>query len=295
MNELPSHPKITAEHFYEKYPAGTHSTGDIWRGLPIFGNLNRNTVTGVVITPACDLDQHKTETITFLPIITIKEYISSPSFYSDTWKYANDAINQLKLSDLVTTPNRFELPIASEIDQVITAAKAIEKPNTGNLKSIAKLIAYRNVIKSISSKNALKLCDVEQTLTTDKFEELLGDIVKNKHKVDIHFLPADGKPKDYSAIPESSLVLFRYPTTIPVSMLDHAQISDQASWEKLSCKLASEEPISKHFSEWPLKLTRLKDDFLSDMLSRYLSMFIRMGSRDFTADSVSMFVKQLKD
>lgn len=72
-------------------------------------------------------------------------------------------------------------------------------------------------------------------LFTDKeFEQTAEKIVRNSYRLDLHFLPADGQPKDWSAVAEHSVVLFRYPMSVPLDLLDAAQTQSLKDWPALS-------------------------------------------------------------
>lgn len=72
--------RTSARQYYDTNPSQRHSTGDIWSGLPTHGLLQQPLLSGIVITPACDLAQAKVETITYLPILPVVDWFSSRSF-----------------------------------------------------------------------------------------------------------------------------------------------------------------------------------------------------------------------
>lgn len=65
---------VTEKSFYSLYPDGYHATGDIWMRLPSMGLLSREHVSGLIVTPACDLANCKTETVTYVPIVPVSEF-----------------------------------------------------------------------------------------------------------------------------------------------------------------------------------------------------------------------------
>jgi hypothetical protein len=292
---MPLEVKISAKDYYETLPAGTHSTGDIWRDLPTFGLLGKNTTTGVVITPACDLAHKKCETITYLPIVDLSEYIGSSAFYSETWNALQEILAKLKLEGFVIPPDRFELPIKKEVEESISRARHLQNTDDGKRLLIGRLESYYKYMQCIFDNKNPSANLIEQIISRTKFDKILSSMVKNGFKPDIHFLPAVNNPSSYSAIPENSVVLFRYPLTVPVLMLSEAQFCEESNWFGVKENLDDKLPIAKHFPKWPVKLSRLRNDFLSDLLSRYLGMYIRMGSRDFTEDDVTSIVKNIKE
>ncbi len=291
---MPAQLKISAKDFYEMLPAGIHSTGDLWRDLPTFGMLSRSSVTGIVVTPACDLAQKKCETICYLPVISIKEYLSAPVFYSEIWKVIEEILSKLKFNDYVIPPNRFELPNSEEIIDSISKLKQLVKKEEGKRLLLERLEEYKLYLDDVLSKRTPSITRIEKIISKAKFEKILSAIVTNSFKSDIHFLPADGQRDTYSAIQKNSVVLFRYPLTAPITLLDKAQLCNQNNWHDIRLAQLATSPVAAHFKEWPVKLSRLKDDFLADLLSRYIAMYIRLGSRDFTEDSIDQFVQQVR-
>lgn len=233
--KLPTKLKISAKDFYESLPSGTHSTGDIWAQLPTFGLLNDG-VASIVITPACDLAQKKCETITYLPILPVAEYLSSSAFYSETWQAIQDVLAKLKLSHLVIPPNRFELPIKSEIEDVIAKIGQGKKTDEGTKSQLARVEYYNSYIQTVLSGGKPSVDLIEKIITKSKFEKILSALITNAYKADIHFLPADGQPAAYSGIPTSSVILFRNPLTIPISVLDAAQHCTADQWRDVRTK-----------------------------------------------------------
>jgi len=75
--------KTTGQSYYDALASMEQQVGDIWKGLPAFGHLRKHSVTGIVITPACDLANRKVETITYLPIIPVRDYLLSRGFAAE--------------------------------------------------------------------------------------------------------------------------------------------------------------------------------------------------------------------
>ncbi len=75
--------KTTGSSYYDIMPPPDLGAGDIWTDLPAFGHLRKALCGGVVITPACDLSNKKVETVTYLPIITVDDYLLGRPFASE--------------------------------------------------------------------------------------------------------------------------------------------------------------------------------------------------------------------
>lgn len=290
---MPSAPQIEARDFYKNMPSLVHETGDIWRNLPGFGLPNNVKTSGIVISPACDLSQKKTETATVIPIIPIHEYLYSKSFYSEIWNEMSGSLKPYG-SDDHPPSDRFSHP---PIHLIENALQHLE----GDRKKVAlhtRLNEYKEYIqytqKPLDERGSYKP-DIKTVLSERKYRDILKKIFCNSFKADIHFFPAYGVSSDFAAVPHHSVALFRYVYSIPLDILDAAQCSRDEWWKEDCDRMSGSTPLIEHFNAYPLKVSTLKDDFLTDLISRYLGMFMRLGSRDFTNASLENFVKEIKE
>ena len=290
MNE-----KIQIKDYYDFFPPNLNRTGDIWRGLPNLGILNKENLFGLVVTPACDLAQRKTETLTYLPIITIQEYLCSPSFYIEIWQDFFILLTKLKLADQVNAPSRYELPLITEISEIAKITEEMKAKDSTKISSYKRVVSYVKYISQLSSGLLLSADEVGQIFSPGSFEKITKKIVTNAFRVDLHFLPFDQKPEFSSAIPKHSVVLFRYAISIPIEIVNEAQLSDEIDWTTRLLKLKRDFSAANLLTNMPIRLATLKDDFLSDLLSRYVSMQIRLGSRDFTDETIDQYALEVKD
>jgi hypothetical protein len=286
--------KIQPKDYYDFFPPNSNRTGDIWRCLPNLWDLKKPYLFGLVTTPACDLAQRKTETITYLPIISVQEYLNSTSFYFEIWQDILIQLSKLKMVEIITPPDRYELPLIDEIMEVKRKIFDLKKDDKSKESSFDRICMYEKYIrKNISGEN-LTTDEVGSIFLSGNFDKILKKIVKNAFRVDIHFLPADEKPIYSSAVPDHSIVLFRHATSIPIEIINSAQYSNDEGWSNKLPELIKIYPIAGLLTELPIRLATLRDDFLSDLLSRYVSMQIRLGSRDFTDDTVDQYATQLR-
>lgn len=289
---MPSVPQIEARDFYKNMPSLEHETGDIWHNLPGFGIPNIPVVSGIVISPACDLSQRKTETATVIPIIPIRDYLYSKAFYSEVW---NEFSSRLKLygAEDSPPPDRFSHPPIQLIETALQRTEGVKD----QMGLYNRLIAYKKYIEYTQATIAIKSNekpDLEQVLSAKKYRDVLRKILSNSYKSDIHFFPAYGNPREFAPIPEHSVALFRYVYSIPIEILDAAQCSREEWWGNDCQRMNGTSSLIEHFHAYPLKVSTLKDDFLSDLISRYLGMFMRLGSRDFADASLDNFVEEMK-
>lgn len=281
--------RIESKHFYDFLPSIDHRTGDIWRGLPTFGLYSKKVIDGIVVTPACDLANRKCETITYLPIVSIEEYLSSSPYRYECWLEVQNALTKLKLSSRVTPPNRFELALSEEFEAVVAGL------GTSDLDTHAgkQIVAYFEYLKLAAKHEIAPISIIRRVFGKGRLEEQIDRAITNSLKADIHFLPADGQAAEYSSVRTHSLVAFRYPITVPIELLDLAQRTTEQAWPTERERACLQWPSAASFLEWPVKLSRLRDDFLADMLSRYVSMYIRLGSRDFSRETVEQITTQI--
>lgn len=71
-----------------------------------------------------------------------------------------------------------------------------------------------------------------------------------------------------------------------MELLHLAQSTTESQWATCKDALSTSLPVSLHVPRWPIKLAALKGQFLSDMISRYLNLYIRLGSSDFSEESI---------
>ncbi|CAN7418393.1 hypothetical protein [Brevundimonas sp. LjRoot202] len=126
------------------------------------------------------------------------------------------------------------------------------------------------------------------------WEKIKTEIVTNSYRSDIHFLPKDEQDSGFAGLASHSLVLFRYPLTVPAEVVDLAQATPQESWPAACSSLAGIYPASESFrAAQPLKVLSLKSEFLADLLTRYCAVYSRVGSPDFSAHSLVRITKEV--
>lgn len=285
--------KIDSRDYYDFFPPNIHRAGDIWRGLPTYGTLGGKTCTGIVITPACDLAQQKCETITYIPVVPIEEYLSSSAFYFEIWTEVSSAIQALKLETYIAVPRRHALPSFEELEKAIsTVPEALKKVADSSARD--RLRRYSDFVGRARSRKVSTVSELSGVFRKRRYTDLLRGIVMNSYKIDIHFLPFDTKPKHISAVPQHSLALFRYPLTLPITLLNIAQRCTSDAWEYEISHNTEIQPLASHFDERPIRMATLKPAFLADMISRYIAMYVRLGLPDFTNETVAAYIAQLE-
>lgn len=288
-------PRITARSYYDTNPTDLHTTGDLWAGLPTHGLLPQSTLPGLVITPACDLAHSKVETITYLPVLPIAEWFGSPAFHSD-------AVASLRAESRLLGDPAHSFAADSTFPAMGMGLVQFEKaladlaPTNARMReALARCRAGIRVCRAIERPTPSPVAPDAKTLLGPKqWTQVLRELVTN-YRNDSHFLPADGIEESWSIVRHHSVVLFRYPITTPVTILDAAQDSSIHDWHACVRSLASQVPLALAFQHTrPLKGLTLKKDFLADLLTRYAALYLRIGSPDFSRDTVELFIQELE-
>jgi hypothetical protein len=286
---------VTERHYYDTNPPQRHCTGDLWTGLPTHGLLRQRLLPGLVITPACDLAQAKVETITYLPVLPISDWFSTTSFQGDLFTALRGEARLLgldaRLGDTVSPP-----PVQpAELIAFEDALSAVTPSDQRSREAHARCRSGIRLMRAILNPSPVSaMGDARGLLGPRQWSQLLRQLVTNYRK-DLHFLPADRLPTEWSVVTTHSVVLFRCPLTAPVSIFAAAQDVSVHDWTGWVREVEAHIPLAAAFrTARPMKGLALKKDFLADLLTRYAALYLRIGSPDFTSDTVDEFVAQLE-
>jgi hypothetical protein len=290
--------RVSNRSYYDYFPPIEHAPGDIWLDLPTHGLLQRMRASGLVVTPSCDLSNRKVSTITYVPIIPFREWIGCKDF----------------LPEVLGAMSSLAESLAPAVTPDLISADSVDVYNdtlAAKVKQLEEGIASNSLSKSMRAPGERYLCgarhlrrvslgekadirDLEMCLAKKRWEQIRTAVVRNSYRQDIYFLPSDSNEPDASPIAEHSVALFRYPLTTSVPILDAAQDVHISDWKAEISKLSQHEPIAQAFKDVkPLKCLRLMDRFLSDLLTKFVSLYSRLGSPDFSQESVSIMSAEL--
>lgn len=118
-------------------------------------------------------------------------------------------------------------------------------------------------------------------------------VVRNSHRLDLFFLPSDAQPRSWSAIPDPSVVLFRYPFSAPIQVLECAQDVLLGDWTTVMEDHRPLLPGIDAFETKPLKRATLRAGFLGDLLTRFVSMHVRLGVPELSEATVDGIVSDI--
>jgi len=291
--------KISARSYYDYFPPGSHSPGDIWMYLPTHGLLCREYASALVITPSCDLANRKVNTITYLPIISFLDWVSSRDFLAEvvsSMVSLSDQLSAVGISNALHLQGSETFSPALSEQLLDLNRRLVSNTLNKPLRSaVERYVAGGNHLKRVSSGAQADIHDLETCLTKNRWQQIRTQIVRNSLRSDLYFLPADGNGDfDMSPIAKHSVVLFRYPLTVPMSLLDAAQDTSLFDWKAATIALANEEPMAAALSRArPLKCLRLQSRFLADLITKYVALYSRIGSPDFTHESVDNLANEL--
>ncbi len=284
--------KLNPKNYYKTIES-CHGTGDIWKNLPSMGLLLQKQCSGLIVTPGCDLANAKVETITYLPIISLRSLFVSRSFY---YAVRSQFINQVKekipeISDYLL---KNTLPSFGDVEVLESIVKEVyAKEKVAVFKRIKNGI---KILKEICGKTeTIALLDIYKDFFGEKyFRNICIEIIRNSYSNDLHFLPKDQQDIEWSSLFEHSVVLFRYPITIPIEVLDLANNSGLNDWNAAVSSIAEMYPIAQQFLDLrPIKTTSLRIEFLSDLLTRFCGLYMRIGSPDFTHDTIHEIANEI--
>lgn len=268
------------QHF-DLLPPNRHVTGDIWRNLrcPLLPTASNSA--GIVITPACDLEQEKTDVVTMLAIVPVHDWFQC---------FSGLRILQTIVAEAVTAAGRKtkSAQVGRESNDIrhylsnATDAKA--------QKALALMEALETFVKAGGSDNFRSFCKLSPSAMSKDISAAITNSLRN----DLFFLPATNLGLDTGAraLEHDSLVLFRYPFIVPLSVLDAASTAfTDEDWKKDLERVSPTGVAERLFELRPIKHANLHSDFLQDMVAKFASFYIRLGIPD-TPDVAARAIHQ---
>lgn len=292
-------PRVDAKSYYNLLPPIDHECGDIWRGLPSFGMLGGKPCRGLVVTPACDLSWQKSETVTYLPIIPIRTFFALDVALPIVIEKVSSALQQLDLDiPLSWSAKAYMTPLEEELsflNLTLQRYLSAKQRSQKDLKAVARIEAGINIVNAIRSTRVKSIeTDNLKALFLNDWEKTKEKIIKNNFSPATHFLPRDNQLEIFSGVYEHSIIMFRYPITIPLRLLHHAQEVPEREWKAFVSKLNLPAVLKNECKRCrPVKMLSLKSAFLSDVLTRFSALYNRIGSPDFTNETVSLYSSEV--
>ncbi|MBD8548944.1 hypothetical protein [Sphingomonas sp. CFBP 8760] len=188
---------VNARSYYDYLPSASHECGDIWANLPSMGLLSaHDTVTGIVVTPACDVSNFKAETLTYLPVISITTYLATVAFLPIVRREVFERYKSAKLAWSIDWPDKgYEPPSENSLNAEILRINqvlAMPRLSSGDKAHVERAAAGLRITAICRSALTCQgnINDYE-ILFGKQWNSIKKDIVKNAYRPDIHFLPSD--------------------------------------------------------------------------------------------------------
>lgn len=251
--------------------------GDIWSGLPDFGLLGDHSIKGIVVTPACQLHQRKTEVVTYLPVVTVADFFVTPRAAPMLINELRILGGQLKISFPGTNledvkREKLSLPKSARIIKWKDILKSKERGGGGSpgiydeASDIISLLGYICAGRQQIGKDPMLNKRLKATLG-----KLLTD---NSDGEDTFFLPAS------LPVLEESVVLLRYPLTIPSEILAKAEDVDDLDWTQTIRSMRRPARLVSFFEEKPGRICTLDFRLTADLITTWMRFFCDFGRPD---------------
>jgi len=201
-----------------------------------------------------------------------------------------ESVNFIQGKELVPSN---EFPTAPDVARLADEISKLETIKNSNLT-----VRIRSGLNHLSSMMSGTSSSADmQSLSVffgKNIDRILQRIVRNSFANDIHFLPPDNNPVEWSVIKEPSLVLFRYPLTAPIEVFNSAQDIHITDWAAQIDSLSIHFLTAREFAKnRPLKVLVIESHFMHDLLTRFICLYARIGSPDFSDDTISRFISNI--
>jgi hypothetical protein len=294
--------QFSSRKYYDSLPESPHETGDIWTGIPTLGLLRQQTCSALVMSPACDLAHNKVDVVCVIPIVSVCQYFCLPPFYGVLRSSAIGLVRSVLGADCAAMVPKASMPDGPSLQRMKALVEERSAELTGKQhadKQLADLDRVRHFLRWIENAMGLSVAgdttpDVKKIIPSSEWEKSRKEIVRNAFRDDIYFLPREREATPLPAVAEHSVALFRYPFAVPLCVLDQASVIPDQQWKAEIDTLSSRVPFAQHFRGCrPTKVLRLRPGFLHDLLTRYVRVYVRVGSPDFSDEASEILAAEI--
>lgn len=281
--------------YYDRFPSRLHSPGDIWQGLPTHGILPQASCCGIIITPACDLSNRKVDTLTYLPVLPVDNYLQMFHLVAKYVGLIRALSEQLKFVSFSHEVNSPDLE-SSILDFARNLSQNKEQFKGKNYDVMERLNHLIELVTGSLRGELIHDCSVKVKIALGEKEhkKMVKEIITNSFRTDIHFLPSDDQDPAYATLSNHSVCLFRYPLSIPLEILDYANDPSVSDWPKATSHLKRRFPcVNNMLDKRPMKGLRLQQSYTADLLTRFTGLYSRLGSPDFSPVAVNRITNEL--
>jgi hypothetical protein len=231
--------------------------------------------------------------------VPVADYLCSRAFLSEVLKITDGQLNaskagiELKGIDSPLPPSAADVDAAVRLlEEYVSRSKLGEKESRAAQRAKDGLDILLTIVKSASRQTALPA--LTRAMGEREIQSVFRRIVTNGLRSDVHFLPSDRQPKDWTALPLHAVALFRYPMTIPIDLLDVAVATSNEAWSSEMSRWLEMYPCASTLTaNRPMKPLRVRTQYIADLLTRYSSLYGRLGSPDFSEIMIERFVSEI--
>lgn len=232
----------------------------------------------IIISPACDIVQRKTDTITVLPVIPFKKFFSRPMLYSQ------EIVKKIKQK----IPDRYQDLLPITMWETLKLLEELKQSNElDDVDYIDSLITWCLKL-SIENPVEIDTSLLVKCLGKAKYKEIVEKLIVDNYLSDTYFLPKTKDEEKYHIkYKDGAFVLLRYPIVIPSELILLANNSD-IDWKEITnnnylC-------ANNYFNDMPIIIGNIKETYYNEIYGKYLSYQVRMGSPDFNEDYKKVLV-----
>jgi hypothetical protein len=283
------------DRYYYRLPAGKTVQGDIWTALPGAPHAAEQ-LTGIVITPRCDLAHDKARVFNYLPIVsldTLVAIIGAFEILEQEERHTRQALRQVATQLGVEALYDIGTDATDIYEMVRQQAAAIDNlKQRDRLETTYSTFAEKRMklerIRSALTHAALSLPAFDDLISASALQNYRRDVIRNS-KADLFFLPPCA-----SLLPYPSVVLLRYVVACSRQFLSCAVSSmTAADWTRVRAQNPSFE--FKTAVQQPERILRLRTPYMESLMAKFCALFGRVGTRDLTPEEVAEFSRSEGD
>lgn len=261
-----------------------HQTGDIWRNIPSPFRLPCQNKIAVNITPACDLENDKTDTIIFLPIIPIKFFFFLPKMQ----KNILGKVQRFFKEKSILFPIDRIIPCVAIISKIQELSKRLKEQS--DINKINSFISYFEIInKRVYPDNLNILCEI---FSAKELKEEKVKIINNQYGT-TYFLPKEKMfYEEFGVLQEHSVVLLQYPFALPIDFL-YPVFSMDTDWNQ-HCQNANFIFGNEFSKNRPICSLQIKQYILDDLLSHYSTRHMRIGAPEYSQAALDVIIDVIR-
>jgi len=231
---------------------------------------------GLVITPACDLENDKVEMITYLPMIPLGEFLRSEYFMPTIEKEIRAKWNTCHKEGILAyevVENIKANLNAPDLSSPIVLNSKLHKKAQGVFdmakKATEAFVGFRD--SDIRSRHNM----LEQIFGKKVAKNIVSGIVKNSGRDCFYFLPKEADDKGNSL--ECSVIAFHGAMSVPKYYLDIASSSGDVDWV-----MRRDREINNNIlcatNDFPIKVATLNHEILVDLINKFCRLYLRLGA-----------------